>query len=79
MPEIVAAEKGTTRQVQPGKGYLYTHKRASPEYIDSIEEPYVRFVFNIERKVSLPPLFFEGHDEQCGACRWGGRAGNVGM
>jgi hypothetical protein len=50
VPETVAADKDTTHQVQPGKGYLYTHKRASPEYIDSIEEPYARFVFKYRTK-----------------------------
>ena len=50
VPETIAADKGTTRQVQLGKGYLYTHKRASPEYIDSIEEPYARFVFKYRTK-----------------------------
>jgi hypothetical protein len=50
VPETIAADKGTTHQVQPGKGYLYTHKRASPEYIDSIEEPYARFMFKYRTK-----------------------------
>jgi hypothetical protein len=50
VPETIAAIKGTTHQVQLGKGYLYTHKRASPEYIDSIEEPYARFVFKYRTK-----------------------------
>jgi hypothetical protein len=50
VPEIIAANKGITHQVQPGKGYLYTHKCASPEYIDSIEEPYARFVFKYRTK-----------------------------
>jgi hypothetical protein len=50
VPETIAADKGTTHQVQPGKGYLYLHKRASPEYIDSIEEPYARFVFKYRTK-----------------------------
>lgn len=50
VPETIAADKGTTHQVQPGKGYLYTHKCASPEYIDSIEEPYARFVFKYRTK-----------------------------
>lgn len=50
VPETIAAEKGTTHQVQPGKGYLYVHKRASPEYIDSIAEPYARFVFKYRTK-----------------------------
>ena len=50
VPETVAADKGTTHQVQPGKGYLYIHKRASPDYVDSIEEPYARFVFKYRTK-----------------------------
>jgi hypothetical protein len=71
VPETIAADKGTTRQVQPGKGYLYTHKRASPEYIDSIEEPYARFVFKYRTKGKSPHRpRLEGHDGQCEACRW---------
>lgn len=50
VPETIAADKGTTHQVQPGKGYLYIHKRASPEYMDGIEEPYARFVFKYRTK-----------------------------
>jgi hypothetical protein len=50
VPETIAADKGTTHQVQPGKGYLYVHKRASPEYLDGIEEPYARFVFKYRTK-----------------------------
>src|SRR2546430_13519520 len=38
VPEMIAVDRGTTHQVQPGKGYLYVHKRASPEYLDAIEE-----------------------------------------
>lgn len=50
VPETIAAERGTTHQVQPGKGYLYIHRRASPEYMDGIEEPYARFVFKYRTK-----------------------------
>ena len=50
VPEMIAVDRGTTHQVQPGKGYLYVHKRASPEYLDAIEEPYARFVFKYRTK-----------------------------
>ena len=50
VPESVIAERGTTHQVQPGRGYMYVHKRASPEYVDGIEEPYARFVFKYRTK-----------------------------
>jgi hypothetical protein len=50
VPEMIAVDRGTTHQVQPGKGYLYVHRRASPEYLDAIEEPYARFVFKYRTK-----------------------------
>ena len=54
VPESVVADRGTTHQVQPGRGYMYVHKRASPEYVDGIEEPYARFVFKYRTKGMFP-------------------------
>ena len=63
VPEPVAQETRTTYQVQPGKGYLYLHKRASPEYLDSIDEPYARFVFKYRTKG-------ESDCQDCKYCRF---------
>ena len=53
VPQSVAAKIGSTKQVQPGKGYLYVKKRCVPEYIDPLEEPYARFVFRYRTKGQL--------------------------
>lgn len=45
VPEALAQAKGVSKQVQPGPGYLYVKKRCAPTYIDSIAEPYAKFVF----------------------------------
>ena len=44
-PYDVPADIGSTHQVQPGEAYMYYHRRRSPEYLDSLEEPYARFIF----------------------------------
>lgn len=61
VPETVAQQTGTTHQVQPGKGYLYLHKRASPEYIDTTDEPYARFVFKYRTRGESAPRFHDGY------------------
>ena len=45
VPWHLFSVRGSTHQVQPGPGYKYLHKRLSPEYLESLEEPYARFVF----------------------------------
>jgi hypothetical protein len=49
-PYDVPADMPTTHQVKPGEGYIYVHKRRSPEYLDTLEEPYARFVFKYRTK-----------------------------
>ncbi|EXJ69628.1 uncharacterized protein A1O5_07664 [Cladophialophora psammophila CBS 110553] len=53
VPQAIAQSKGVTKQVQPGKGYLYNKKRCVPYYIDSLDEPYARFVFKYRTKEQL--------------------------
>ncbi|KAI1626499.1 hypothetical protein EDD37DRAFT_350711 [Exophiala viscosa] len=53
IPQAVAQAKGTSKQVQPGKGYIYTKKRCIPEYIDNLDEPYARFVFKYRTKEQI--------------------------
>ena len=46
VPQRVVDElEGSTKQVQPGPGYRYYKRRLVPEYIDTLQEPYARFVF----------------------------------
>ena len=53
VPQTIAQNKGVTKQVQPGPGYLYVKKRCAPEYIDSLDEPYAKFVFKYRTKEQL--------------------------
>ena len=53
VPQSVATKLGSTKQVQPGKGYLYVKKRCVPEYIDPLTEPYARFIFHYRTKGQL--------------------------
>ena len=53
VPEPLAAARGSTKQVQPGPGYRYYKKRIIPEYIDSFDNPYARFVFKYRTKGEL--------------------------
>ena len=50
VPVAVAKNKFSTKQVQPGPGYLYMKKRTIPKYIDTLDEPYARFVFKYRTK-----------------------------
>lgn len=50
VPQSLAAQRGSTKQVQPGPGYRYYKKRVIPDYIDSMETPYARFVFKYRTK-----------------------------
>jgi hypothetical protein len=55
-PYDVPADTSTTHQVKPGEGYMYAHKRHSPDYIDTLEDPYARFVFKYRTKGTLEVL-----------------------
>ena len=50
VPKSIAIRRGSTKQVQPGPGYRYFKKRMMPEYVDSMETPYARFVFKYRTK-----------------------------
>ena len=50
VPQAWVDDNGSTKQVQPGPGYLYWKKQSHPEYIDNLEEPYARFVFQYRTK-----------------------------
>ena len=53
VPQAIAQLMGVTKQVQPGPGYKYTKKRCAPRYIDTVEEPYAKFVFKYRTKEQL--------------------------
>ena len=49
-PYDVPEDMSTTHQVKPGPAFNYVHKRRSPEYLDTLEEPYARFIFKYRTK-----------------------------
>lgn len=53
VPRAIAEQIGASRQVQPGRGYIYQKKRYAPEYIDTLEEPYARIVFKYRTKEQI--------------------------
>ncbi|EXJ83259.1 hypothetical protein A1O1_06878 [Capronia coronata CBS 617.96] len=53
VPRAIAENMGTSKQVQPGPGYIYNKKRCVPEYVDSLAEPYARFVFKYRTKEQI--------------------------
>jgi hypothetical protein len=53
VPKAFADEWGSTKQVQPGRGYLYYKKSCRPRYIDTLSEPYAKFVFKYRTREEL--------------------------
>lgn len=53
VPQDIAQDRGTSKQVQPGKGYIYNKKRCAPIYVDTMQEPYARFVFKYRTKEQI--------------------------
>lgn len=53
VPQAIAQGRGTSKQVQPGKGYIYNKKRCAPRYMDTMDEPYARFVFKYRTKEQI--------------------------
>ena len=49
-PEEAAWRKNITHRVSSGGSRAYTHKMASPQYIDSHEDPYAVFIFKYRSK-----------------------------
>ena len=46
VPSEVAQRNNTTHQVHVGQSVPYAHRKASPKYLDSHDDPYAVFVFN---------------------------------
>ncbi|KAJ9603114.1 hypothetical protein H2200_012409 [Cladophialophora chaetospira] len=53
LPRVIAQSRNVTKQVQPGPGYLYVKKRCAPVYIDTLDEPYAKFVFKYRTREQL--------------------------
>jgi len=53
VPQAMVRDRGTSKQVQPGKGYLYNKKRCAPKYVDNMDVPYARFVFKYRTKEQI--------------------------
>jgi hypothetical protein len=54
VPASFAASRSLSKQVQRGRAYNYFKRHRKPIYIDSIAEPYARFVFKYRTKENLP-------------------------
>ncbi|KAF3482055.1 uncharacterized protein GIQ15_04814 [Arthroderma uncinatum] len=50
VPDQVAQERSLSHQVQVGKSSTYSHKVQVPLYLDTMEEPYAKFVFKYRIK-----------------------------
>jgi hypothetical protein len=57
LPAYMITKLGLSKQVQRGKGYKYVKKHRKPIYIDSIAEPYARFIFKYRTRDKLPRGF----------------------
>lgn len=57
LPQWYAEDIGSTKQVVSGPGFIYYKKSRAPEYIDSLAEPYARFVFKYRTKDELKKEF----------------------
>ncbi|EEP76602.1 predicted protein [Uncinocarpus reesii 1704] len=59
VPEAIAQRGSLSHQVQVGRAEDYLHKLRVPEYLDTMEEPYAKFIFKyrlqeiIERKFDV--------------------------
>ena len=58
VPQEARPQRQLSHQVQSGKPLLYTHKVASPNYMDTHELPYAVFVFHYRSKGMYLPLSF---------------------
>ncbi|KIW10016.1 hypothetical protein PV08_11792 [Exophiala spinifera] len=54
VPQAVAQAIGVTKQVQPGRGYVYSKKSVHPaEYLDTLQDPYARFIFKYRHREQI--------------------------
>ncbi|KAL1960740.1 hypothetical protein VTO42DRAFT_6570 [Malbranchea cinnamomea] len=57
VPEPIARERSLTHQVQVGSPLPYVHRVRTPQYLDTIEDPYAKFVFKYRRKDVIEKMF----------------------
>jgi hypothetical protein len=53
VPVSYIAATNSTHQVVPGRGYVYSHRVATPVYMDTVSNPYARFVFKYRNEQQL--------------------------
>ena len=56
VPDFLAIQEGHTHQVRPAEGHLYDHKRIRPRYLDTVQNPYARFIFKYRSPAFLEHL-----------------------
>ncbi|KAK2741061.1 hypothetical protein FQN57_005801 [Myotisia sp. PD_48] len=56
VPEHISRERSLSHQVQVGKSASYSHKIRVPIYMDTMEEPYAKFVFRYRMKGKQSPF-----------------------
>ncbi|KAI5307344.1 hypothetical protein KEM56_006940 [Ascosphaera pollenicola] len=49
VPASVAAGRALSHQVQPGQESSYVHRIQKPRYIDTLQQPYAKFVFHYRK------------------------------
>ena len=54
VPASIVNQNQLSKQIQRGRAYNYYKRHRKPIYVDSIEEPYARFVFKYRTKDKLP-------------------------
>ncbi|KAI1917135.1 hypothetical protein LOZ61_000652 [Ophidiomyces ophidiicola] len=57
VPESVVKEKSLSHQVQVGRAEGYLHKMRAPWYLDTMEEPYAKFVFKYRMEETIEQKF----------------------
>ena len=58
VPSEVAQRNNTTHQVHVGQPIPYAHRKASPKYMDSHDDPYAVFVFNYRSRGKSISYYF---------------------
>lgn len=65
VPEAVAQAESLSHQVQVGRAENYIHKLRVPHYLDTMEEPYAKFVFRYRVQGKSPVKLKPGYVLTC--------------
>ncbi|KMP09843.1 hypothetical protein CIRG_09076 [Coccidioides immitis RMSCC 2394] len=57
VPEAIAQAESLSHQVQLGRAQDYRHKLRVPEYLDTMDEPYAKFVFKYRMQETIEQKF----------------------